>query len=572
MFYSDPQMGIAGEPGCPPGSTAHESIIVCEPNPCPQPAVAMCRDVTIDARAACVPRTITHNDVNNGSTGSALMLSVSNTGPFPIGDTLVMLTAQASVGPPSVCSATVHVLGDDCNHNGIPDTCDVFEGSSKDCNLNAIPDECECFWDNGIASAQCRDCRAPAVPPQDGQLSHIGGALPGGARVADDFYLCPGQMHEIYGFCGRMLTNSAPGVRKARLEFYDDCDGAPVSTPFIVFNNSMVKNTTPGANGYDVVEYCFDFCDDRLWLEGGRTYWVALIGLTDSTGSDSSFWLASPGDQLLKGSVPAKAFGTPGQTWGSINWGPWNGISNCCIGCVNMAFELRGQSCPLVWNNGVAASGAAAGGTLSGASGLQSLRRTADNFVLKPCADESICYIEAYIWTNCVPPTAFIEIYTNDCNEPFGPPLHRLIANRVTPTGATITIASVPLTGYRVEYFGSMLTLQGGRTYWLSAGVDGNGAINSRSYFAYNYSCKFNCPIQIGPGQQHAYSPTPDEWTSTGKDYAFRIAAQPTWSMDHNALPSDPPAPTCRADINNSGSATVQDVFDFLAAWFAGCP
>ena len=28
----------------------------------------------------------------------------------------------------------------------------------------------------------------------------------------------------------------------------------------------------------------------------------------------------------------------------------------------------------------------------------------------------------------------------------------------------------------------------------------------------------------------------------------------------------------CPADFNNSGGANVQDIFDFLAAWFAGCP
>ena len=28
----------------------------------------------------------------------------------------------------------------------------------------------------------------------------------------------------------------------------------------------------------------------------------------------------------------------------------------------------------------------------------------------------------------------------------------------------------------------------------------------------------------------------------------------------------------CRADFNSSGTVTVQDLFDFLAAWFAGCP
>jgi hypothetical protein len=30
--------------------------------------------------------------------------------------------------------------------------------------------------------------------------------------------------------------------------------------------------------------------------------------------------------------------------------------------------------------------------------------------------------------------------------------------------------------------------------------------------------------------------------------------------------------PCCRADINNSGTVSVQDIFDFLAMYFRGCP
>ncbi len=32
------------------------------------------------------------------------------------------------------------------------------------------------------------------------------------------------------------------------------------------------------------------------------------------------------------------------------------------------------------------------------------------------------------------------------------------------------------------------------------------------------------------------------------------------------------PHPVCRADFNNSAGLEVQDIFDFLNAWFAGCP
>ncbi|MCC6319956.1 MAG: hypothetical protein IT438_00790 [Phycisphaerales bacterium] len=36
--------------------------------------------------------------------------------------------------------------------------------------------------------------------------------------------------------------------------------------------------------------------------------------------------------------------------------------------------------------------------------------------------------------------------------------------------------------------------------------------------------------------------------------------------------PTFAPCPSCRADMNGDGSATVQDIFDFLDAWFAGEP
>jgi len=44
-------------------------------------------------------------------------------------------------------------------------------------------------------------------------------------------------------------------------------------------------------------------------------------------------------------------------------------------------------------------------------------------------------------------------------------------------------------------------------------------------------------------------------------DYALMVSRAPTPSL-----------PGCPADFNHSGSATVQDLFDFLAVWFAGCP
>ena len=37
-------------------------------------------------------------------------------------------------------------------------------------------------------------------------------------------------------------------------------------------------------------------------------------------------------------------------------------------------------------------------------------------------------------------------------------------------------------------------------------------------------------------------------------------------------VPAGGPNPCCAADFDDSGAITVQDIFDFLQAWFAGCP
>ena len=56
----------------------------------------------------------------------------------------------------------------DCNHNDVPDDCDIAEGTSADCNSNGVPDECDIA---GIASEDCNDTGVPdecEVPPPGG--------------------------------------------------------------------------------------------------------------------------------------------------------------------------------------------------------------------------------------------------------------------------------------------------------------------------------------------------------------------------------------------------------------------
>jgi len=48
----------------------------------------------------------------------------------------------------------------DCNNNGVPDDCDIDEGTSLDCNANGIPDECD------LAERISADCNENTVPDE----------------------------------------------------------------------------------------------------------------------------------------------------------------------------------------------------------------------------------------------------------------------------------------------------------------------------------------------------------------------------------------------------------------------
>jgi uncharacterized membrane protein len=52
------------------------------------------------------------------------------------------------------------LTGDDCNENGIPDECDIADGTSEDCNENGIPDECD------IADGTSQDDDGNGVPDE----------------------------------------------------------------------------------------------------------------------------------------------------------------------------------------------------------------------------------------------------------------------------------------------------------------------------------------------------------------------------------------------------------------------
>lgn len=600
------------------------------------PPDARCRDIQIDLTQTCTTFTAAYITqlINNGSTdpedGTNLLIEVFFAGTntplpdfyeFPLGKTELTLKVTDSgmvaqgrgddYGDPApveglmdTCLASVQVYGNDCNDNGYADTCDISNGRSKDCDDDWVPDECQCLWDN-CAGHEFTDGKGPGsnmassyYQPSNAQLSHLGGGIPFGAKVADDFELCNGYVHRIFSFRGTLLTNTLPDFRKAKLEFYEDCNGEPARVPFAKFLNSVIIKTEWNyAPGYDLVTYEFDLCDAHLWLEGGKTYWVSLMGLSDNNTQDLSFWIEAPahyGEHNLLAGVPRKALGTNSGNWNTFTFGAWEGISDCCIGCVNMCFDITGSSCKVYWDNGpVDLDPLTAGGSPSGANGYIT-SRSVDNFTINPCKDERVCAIEAYVWNNCVPPTAFIEIYEDapcSLNYDFDPPVSQRVgpaqdyfarsasmeAHSVTRLDKTVIIDGVEYHLYRLFFEGQDLVLQKGHNYWISAGVQGTGSFAQRAFFAYVDDCpEPNCNVKISPGYSRRETPAPrTPWVEGTRDFAFRIIVAPEKTGDLMIPPDDSfgaPAPACIADIDGTGDVTPTDLFTFLDAWFAGCP
>lgn len=462
----------------------------------------------------------------------------------------------------------------------------------------------------------------------DGQVSHEGGGAPQGAVAADDFYLCSGYIHNLKSFEVTVLNNSSFGLNRARLEIYSDCNGCPDELLYVLKKHSVTSRGDAG-NGFTEFVYTFnidnaqegtcpgevnvrgDICDDpdgdptcvrSIALRGG-TYWLSVVGKTDGQGSDLTFW-GTTGDQTnspfneIKGSVAKKREGVPPLHW-TDPWEyteSWGSVEDCCVGCTDLAFKVCFESCKILLDNGTdygRDNGYGAGqheeGARSERSGLVRNSRAADDFVVPPCADFQVCYIEGCVYTNCDPAfRGFYEIYRNDCRLPdyeFGDTaVCTGNSTKRVCLGYSVSIDGVSgLDAYRLEFHKiTDCTLESGQQYWLSIGVQDTFSFIERGYFCRNSYCEDRCDINFNPGAVLDPAATYQtggvtEWTSTkefgsrwgydGVDFAFTIAGK--FSDEANGPNAQP---GCMADADGSGTVEVSDIFTFLSAWFAGCP
>ena len=118
--------------------------------------------------------------------------------------------------------------GPDCNTNGIPDVCDIFDGTSNDCNANGIPDECD------IASGTSEDLDANGVPDecavihnltQNRHYVRLRTAIDE-AVSGDEIEVGPGTYLERIDLLGKAITlRSTDGPEMTTI------DGAPSGVP-----------------------------------------------------------------------------------------------------------------------------------------------------------------------------------------------------------------------------------------------------------------------------------------------------------------------------------------------------
>ena len=440
-------------------------------------------------------------------------------------------------------------------------------------------DGCDCLWFNGDWDRS------------DAQASHEGGAFPQGVKAADDFYLCEGFVYDLESISGYLCTDSLEQLTKARLELYSDCDGRPDRKLYDFKVHAVPEETGILVDGYRLVKFTFNIdaqsdplktanqnaCNTNIVLKGG-TYWISLIGISDNrcitmpNMCDSAFWATANGG-VIRGSVAHKI---EGEDTGYVNQydysnGSWEPLDECCIGCTDLAFTVCATPCKILIDNGVndRDDSRRVGERSERSTSATRNSRAADDFVVNPCHDLNVCYIEGCIYTNCTGFEGWYDIFGNDCKEPsYVLGTSALFSGRATcivDLGYSVTIdGRSGLTAYRVEFHDLNFTLARNNQYWLSINIKDSFSQNERAYFCYNADCDRTCLIRFNPG--HAIGAGYQTWTNVGHDFSFLVAG------DNADTDGNSSTPSCAADFNRDGTSTLQDLFDFLNSWFVGCP
>jgi len=434
-----------------------------------------------------------------------------------------------------------------------------------------------CLWDNGDFDGR------------DGQVSRTD-AYSGAPMTADDFYLEPGSVYRLDTITAKLSTNSI--LPKARLTLFDDCDGRP-GAQLAAYESLRVDDTGVVANGLRV--YKAEFPLGGMFVStgrDGRSFWISVQGVGLGLPEEEWYW-ATAGNLHVR----AKS----GQFRSSaLDFPDWTPVDEFGCGCTDFAFDLIGERCKTLYDGGELDLAAEPAGSLSQIAGVSESARSADNFVVPPCAPvetllavrETVCYLRAYIYSNCTPVRGQFELYENACKlpvDPSGPndapvPMFAAPFARVTDLGYSTVIDGQPLSAYCVEAVNLDWSLPAGHGYWLAAVGDTAFAFRKRNYFAFAARCDARvgldgrrCRVTFSPAAVVGQGAGTGVWKKLSvageeRDLAFLVAVRGPLPSVGSATGGSGGRPSCAADVDRSGTVSLQDVFEFLNAWFLGCP
>lgn len=418
-----------------------------------------------------------------------------------------------------------------------------------------------------------------------------------GRVTFDDFWLCEANVYRVQRLHGVICTNAL--IPKAIVAIVRDCDGRPDVSPagIVAYADSVPVDTSDlplgadcrigqvsitdtgqvNADGLRILTVEADF--SKLWLRGG-SYWVTFVGYSGNADPLDEFFWGFAGNGVVKG--------RPGVFYNSDD-GSLTDVDRLCCGCTDFAFCVEAKECKILLDNGTpdltrrAPSLATPGSTFHES-------RAADDVVIANCEDRRVCFVEGYLLTNCDPPRIKLNVYDNACKLPstFAPPAV-FEARCITDTGVSMSVDGQDLKLYRASFWdlqaidGSPFVLQQGKNYWFSVYGVGNGSQAQVAYALGAGRCDLNCMGRTshfneaavsgrGVGRLDASWIPVSTYSGAPFDLAFLVATDEVIPGAFREPVVMPPMVECPADTDRNGSVTLQDLFDFLGAWFAGCP